>query len=82
MELKSTLRVSNETDVSSEPGVVGGMTVKQLCGVKGRSSEKITVRLATFKPGTLEHLHWHLIEVFYYVISGRAIMRDIEGRTL
>jgi mannose-6-phosphate isomerase-like protein (cupin superfamily) len=39
------------------------------------------VRLATFKPGTLEHLHWHLIEVFYYVISGRAIMRDIEGRT-
>jgi len=81
MDLKSTLGVSNEMDVSSEPGVVSGMTVKQLCGVKGRPSERITVRSATFKPGTLEHLHWHLIEVFYYVISGRAIMRDIEGRT-
>ena len=26
-------------------------------------------------------MHWHLIEVFYYVISGRAEMKDIEGRS-
>jgi mannose-6-phosphate isomerase-like protein (cupin superfamily) len=37
--------------------------------------------LASFKPGTLEHLHWHLTEAFHYVISGRATVRDIEGRT-
>jgi hypothetical protein len=24
-------------------------------------------------------MHWHLIEVFYYVISGRAVLTDIEG---
>jgi len=33
----------------------------------------------TFEAGLHEHLHWHLIEVFYYVISGRAVMKDIEG---
>ena len=39
------------------------------------------VGLAIFNLGTLEHLHRHLIEVFYYVISGRAVMTDIEGKT-
>ncbi|MEE8442346.1 MAG: cupin domain-containing protein, partial [Dehalococcoidia bacterium] len=24
---------------------------------------------------------WHLIEVFYYVISGRAVVTDIEGKS-
>jgi len=37
--------------------------------------------LVTFEPGAHELLHWHLIEVFYYVISGRAVMKDIEGKS-
>lgn len=38
------------------------------------------MRLASFKVGTHEPLHWHLVEALYYVISGRAIMQDIEGK--
>ena len=81
MELKSTLRVFNQAEVSEGPGVVKGQTLKRLAGNAQYPTEKVMVGLASFKPGTLEQLHWHLIEVFYYVISGRAVMRDIEGRT-
>jgi mannose-6-phosphate isomerase-like protein (cupin superfamily) len=81
MELKSTLRVFNQEEVSAGPGVVKGQTLKRLAGNAQYPTEKVMVGLASFKPGTLEQLHWHLIEVFYYVISGRAVMRDIEGRT-
>ena len=81
MELKSTLKVFNEADVASREGVTKGQTVKQLAGSAEHPSEKIRVVLASFKPGTHENLHWHLIEAFYYVISGRAVMTDIEGKT-
>ncbi len=81
MELKSTLRVFNQEEVSEGPGVVKGQSIKRLAGNAQHPTEKVMVALASFKPGTLEQLHWHLIEVFYYVISGRAVMRDIEGRT-
>ena len=36
--------------------------------------------LATYAPGTIEELHWHPIEAFYYIISGHAIVRDINGK--
>ena len=36
--------------------------------------------MATFDPGTIEALHLHPIEAFYYVISGRATVRDFEGK--
>jgi mannose-6-phosphate isomerase-like protein (cupin superfamily) len=81
VELKSTLKVFNERDVASKEGVTKGQTVKQLAGDAEHPSEKIRVVLASFKPGTHENLHWHLIEAFYYVISGRAVMTDIEGKT-
>jgi len=81
MELKSTLRVCNQAEVPGGPGVVEGQTLKRLAGNAQYPTEKVMVGLASFQPGTLEQLHWHLIEVFYYVISGRAVMRDIEGRT-
>jgi len=81
MELKSTLRVTNQQDMPDGPGVIKGQSLKRLAGNAQYPTEKIMVALATFKPGTLEKLHWHLIEVFYYVISGRAVMRDIEGKT-
>ena len=80
MELKSTLQVFNETDLKQEPGIVDGQTVKRLIGHDERPSERIRVALASFKAGTLEHLHWHPIEAFYYVISGHAVMTDIEGK--
>ena len=81
MELKTTLRVFNEADVPAGPGIVEGQTFKRLVGEEKVPTERIMVGIANFEPGTLEHLHWHLVEVFYYVISGRAVMRDIEGNT-
>ena len=54
MKLKSTLRVFNEAEVQAGPGVVQGQTLKPLAGDDAHSSERITVRLASFKPGTLE----------------------------
>lgn len=81
MELKSTLKVFNEAEVSSVPGVTQGQILKFLAGDAAHPSERIRVVLASFKPGTHENLHWHLIEAFYYVISGRAVMTDIEGKT-
>ena len=81
MELKSTLRVLNQADLKSEPGAAAGITIKNLVGNDERPTDRLGVTLATIKTGTLEHLHWHLIEAFNYVISGRAIVRDIEGRS-
>lgn len=82
MEIKSTLKVFNEAEIPGAQGVVGhGQLVKQLAGSAEHPSERLTVNLVTFEPGTHEHLHWHLIEVFYYVISGRAVMKNIEGKT-
>ena len=81
MPLKSTLLVFNEADLKAEPGAAEGITVKNLVGNKDRPSERLNVLLPTIQSGTLEHLHWHLIEAFNYVISGRAVVRDIEGRS-
>jgi mannose-6-phosphate isomerase-like protein (cupin superfamily) len=81
MELKSTLRVFKQEEAPEGPGVVKGQSLKRLAGNAQYPTEKIMVALASFKPGTLEKLHWHLIEVFYFVLSGRAVMRDIEGKT-
>jgi mannose-6-phosphate isomerase-like protein (cupin superfamily) len=82
MDIKSTLRIFNEADLTGAQGVAGrGMLVKQLAGNAERPTERLTVNLATFEPGIHERLHWHLIEVFYYVISGQAEMKDIEGGT-
>ena len=82
MEIKSTLKVFNQAEVQGAQGVVGhGQLVKLLAGSAEHPTERLTVALVTFDPGTHENLHWHLIEVFYYVISGRAVMKDIEGKS-
>ena len=81
LEVKSVLKVFNQAEIEAKPGVVSGQTLKQLVGgVSKCPSERIRLSLATFEPGTHEPLHWHLIEALYYVISGRATMRDIEGK--
>lgn len=80
MEIKSTLNVFNEDTVPSLPGSGGhGHIIRRLAGATNPPTERLMVNLAVFEPGAHEKLHWHLIEVFYYVISGRAIMHDIEG---
>ena len=79
MELNSTLKVFNENTVPDQAGIVEGQVFKILVGNDEHPTEKIFAGLASFEPGTHEHLHWHPIEVFYYVISGTGVMHDIEG---
>ena len=78
-KVKSDLQVFNQRDVPESPGVIKGIMLRKLAGSAEHPSERISVGLATFAPGTHEHLHWHLIETFHYVLSGSAIVRDIEG---
>lgn len=80
MEIEPTLRVINQTQVKEIPGIVAGQTLRPLVGCAEFPSERVRVAVATFEPGVHEHLHWHAIEVFYYVISGSAIVRDYHGK--
>jgi mannose-6-phosphate isomerase-like protein (cupin superfamily) len=79
MELKAALQVFNQSAVPTSPGVIEGLTIRKLAGSEEHPSERISVGLATFGPGTHEHLHWHLIETFHYIVAGRGIVRDLEG---
>ena len=80
MELESTLRVINQSQVTELPGVVDGQTLRPLVGCPEFPSERVRVAVATFKAGTHEELHWHAIEVFYYVMAGSATVRDYHGK--
>ena len=80
MELKSTLRVINEKDYPGRRGVTDGQTYQRLIGWPGvADTDRVRIGRATYKPGTYEQLHWHPIEACYYVISGHATVRDVEG---
>jgi mannose-6-phosphate isomerase-like protein (cupin superfamily) len=81
MELESTIRVLHEEDVTSVPGIGAGQKVRVLSGNDDRPSERMFVFVKTFEAGTREKLHWHLIEVLYYVISGRGVLKDITGKS-
>ncbi|MFC1943869.1 cupin domain-containing protein [Chloroflexota bacterium] len=81
MELKSTLRVSNEADLPASVGFYKGQMAKALAGSTKNPSERMDVRLVSFESGTYAKLHWHLLETLCYVISGRAVVADIEGKT-
>ena len=80
MEVKSTLRVIDQAAVQAQGGVTDGQTLKRLVGHKEEPTDRVRVALATYKAGTLEQLHWHPIEAFYYVISGHATVRNFEGK--
>jgi len=80
MEIESTLRVISESHVKKLPGVVQGQTVQPLVGVPEFPSERMRVAVATFQPDVHEELHWHAIEVFYYVMAGSATVRDYHGK--
>ena len=79
-KIKATMRIVNKKSVKDTPGAIKGQTVRPLCGSKQFPSERIRVGHAKFGPNLHEHLHWHPIEVFYYVLSGTAIVRDYEGK--
>ena len=77
--VKSELQVFNQSTVGESPGVIPGLKIRKLAGSAEHPSERINVAVAQFGPGTHEHLHWHLIETFHYVLAGSAVVRDIEG---
>ena len=79
MEVKSTLRVIDQARVEPGVGVTEGQTMKRLVGCPDVPTDRVRVGLANYAPGTIEALHWHPIEAFYYIISGHATVRDIEG---
>ena len=80
VEVKSTLMVCNQSELKAQTGVTAGQTLKALVGNAERPTDRIRVALATYQPNTVEDLHWHPIEAFYYVISGHAIVRDVKGK--
>jgi len=81
MELKSTLRVFNEANLPARKGLYKGMMGKTLAGSTENPTERMEFRLVSFETGTHAKMHWHLVEKLYYVISGRAVLTDIEGKT-
>ncbi len=81
MKLKSTLKVINEADVQGSRGVTEGQTYKRLVGCpEVATTDRVRLGRASYLPGTYEQLHWHPIEACYYVISGHATVRDVEGK--
>lgn len=80
MEIESTLLVLGESEVKAVPGVTQGQTLKALIGSGKYPADRLRVALANYEPGTVEQLHWHPIEACYFVVSGHAVVRDINGK--
>jgi quercetin dioxygenase-like cupin family protein len=81
MEIRSTLKVINEADYPGARGVTEGQTYKKLIGCpEVATTDRVRLGRASYLPGSYEQLHWHPIEACYYVISGHATVRDIEGK--
>lgn len=76
MEVQSTLRVINESEVQGSRGVTDGQTYKRLVGCpEAVATDRVRLGRASYVPGTYEQLHWHPIEACYYVIAGHATVR-------
>jgi mannose-6-phosphate isomerase-like protein (cupin superfamily) len=81
MKVKSTLKVIHQKNHKGRRGVTDGQTYQRLVGwPEVFMTDRVRLGRATYKPGTYEQLHWHPIEACYYVISGHATVRDINGR--
>jgi quercetin dioxygenase-like cupin family protein len=80
-KLKSTLKVYNADDLKGKEGHGKGHVQKVLVGNDERPSERLRASLNTFEPGTYIPLHWHPIEGIYCCIAGRAILKDVEGKS-
>ena len=82
MEIKSSLKLVNPADIESKPGMGRkGHTIQALIGTD-IPTDRMRVTLATYEPNVLEKLHWHPIEAFYFMLSGHAVVRDIEGNEM
>ena len=80
MEVKSTLKVINISAIKGAEGVIPEQSMRRLVGCPEIPTDRLRVGHATYTPGSIEALHWHPIEAFYYILSGHAIVRDIEGK--
>ncbi len=81
MEVKATLKVINQADCPGRRGVTDGQTYQRMIGCPEIvETDRVRLGRATYKPGTYEQLHWHPIEACYYVISGHATVRNVEGK--
>ena len=81
MEIKASLVIINEKNIKGQPGVTKGQMYKRLVGCPEiAATERVRLGRASYEPGTYEQLHWHPIEACYYVISGNATVRDINGK--
>ena len=79
MQVKSTLRVIDQANVKPRGGVTDGQTLKPIVGFADTPTDRIRISVATYEPGTLEPLHWHPIKRSTNIISGHAVVRNIEG---
>ena len=81
MKVKSTLRVIHQADCKGRRGVTDGQMYQRLVGwPEVQETDRVRLGRATYKQGTTEQLHWHPIEACYYVISGHATVRDVNGK--
>lgn len=80
MDVQPNLRVLDQADFPGGRGVTDGQTYQRLVGWPGcQETDRVRIGRATYEPGTVEQLHWHPIEACYYVISGHATVRNING---
>ena len=78
MKVTSTLKLIDAEKIERRPGMgKKGHTIRALIGTK-IPTDRMRVTLANYVPNTLEKLHWHPIEAFYYIISRHILLRDIE----
>jgi len=84
VEVKSTIRIFNEAEVKVPPGEAEHV-VKTVVGGDVCPSERIRMIVATFEAGKTPFqattLHWFVVETAFYVLSGKAVIRDIEGKS-
>jgi quercetin dioxygenase-like cupin family protein len=73
------LQVRHQSETPGRTGVVPGQTYQTLVGDADRPTDRVRLGRATYRPDTLEPLHWHPIEALYYVIAGSATVRDVAG---
>ena len=80
MDVKPTLKVINQGDISGYRGVIDEQKYQRLVGApESVTTDRIAIGRAVYKPGAYEQLHWHPIEACYYVISGHATVRNLNG---
>jgi mannose-6-phosphate isomerase-like protein (cupin superfamily) len=79
-DVEPNLKVLHEADFPGGRGVTDGQTYQRLIGWPGcQATDRVRIGRATYEAGTVEKLHWHPIEACYYVISGHATVRNLNG---